>query len=191
MSVTNQSDQITKLRISAKTRSNYEHCLVRIKKFFTASNIQALNENGNIILPMNLDHIKAFLGNLSKEFQDGTILAHSTVNTYICSIKYYYKENQMIPICEISSYLEEFGNGYKKLVATKKDLGIMKNFEGKVAMDVEIFKNLSLYSLKKINSKESSYNHCIMILCWNMFSRYYYTTIYCYYIYYILLFRNL
>jgi hypothetical protein len=124
---------------------------------------------------MKLSHLKDFLIDLAREKEDKTVKAASTINTYICAIKNIHKETKNAELqlnFETKGYLNEFLCGYKKLVANKKHEGAMKNHEGKMDISITVYKRLAKFALKNVNGKVSSWMHCFLVLCWNMFARY-------------------
>lgn len=165
------NNSVESFRLNEKTRRNYNSCLSRIKSFFIKNNLTSYDQNTNKFkLPMVQEDIKQFLDYLAQPRLDGTVLAYSTVNSYINSIKFAHTEEKKDTSFETKQYLSQFYTGYKNIVAQKKNDGIMKNFEGKVPISYLLFTQLAAYSLK--STQNCFFVHCYLIYCWNMFARY-------------------
>ena len=126
------ADRICGNKVIDDTRAQY----FRTYKFICAYCVEklpdAVDEHEELRIPMQLTHVKTFLGDMSKDRADGSVKANSTVGGYVTVIKHYYKERKVMMDFETDAYLKNFTQGYKRVVAEKKNLGKMKQFEGKV-----------------------------------------------------------
>ena len=92
----------------------------------------SVDANGELIIPMSMDNLKAFLGDMGAAKEDKSLKAISTVAGYITVIKHYYKERlgNARMSDEQQQYLKKFHDGYKRVVAQAKNNGDMKQKEG-------------------------------------------------------------
>jgi hypothetical protein len=132
------ADRIVGRRINDLTRKGYQSCFAYITKFCSKHIPEAVDVHGNLIIPMQHLHFKAFLGSMGTEREDGTVKSKSAIQKYISVIKFYCKEKDE-RLSEASlNFADKFCQGHKNDIATKKEKGIMKNFEGKVPITYQI-----------------------------------------------------
>jgi hypothetical protein len=166
--------QIVKGRIEEDTRKGYERTLRFIVGICDVLCPLAIDKDTKQLrLPMKLCDLVAFLGEVAKERENKSVRAVSTITGYITAIKHAHTEAS-IPLSKaVDDYLVKFVNGYGRLVAKKKETGLMKNFEGKVALTFSLFVDLCKKSLFAcdLRSTFSRFVHLFGILCWNMFAR--------------------
>ena len=77
------------------TKKQYATSFKFIEKHCQEHYPDSVDENRNLILPMNIKHLKGFLGDMGVERADKTIKAKSTVTGYCSVIKFYYRQNQI------------------------------------------------------------------------------------------------
>lgn len=160
-------------RVVSKTKVKYGYLFNNITSFCRAHYRGSTHPNGDLVLPMSFNHLKAFFGDRFREREDGTLISFSHVNSYCSALKYFYKERNLRMAEDACEYLSQFCDGYKRLVADKKAQGIMKNFEGKVPVAYLIYMQLAKQALFAAEKRTpySSYVHCFMLLSWNLFAR--------------------
>lgn len=135
-------------RISNETRKMYLTTYKFIIKHCQVHMIDALTlDRSNLMFPMSLKHAKEFMGEVAREREDGTVKAKATLDNYSTVIKHYHKELNVEIAKDVYKFLQEFSEGFKRVVANKKDLGIMKNFEGKVAISMLVYSSLCKIAL--------------------------------------------
>jgi hypothetical protein len=155
------------------TRDNYARTYKLIARYCAEHFPSSVRPDGSLILPMASETIKSFLGEMAQSRPDGSVKAISTITGYINVIKFYYAESHIHLEEDIVDYLKEFTNGYKRIVAKKKEDGLMKNFEGKVPIGTLLYNQLAKRALFASDSRSSfsSFVHSFMILCWNLMAR--------------------
>ena len=92
--------------------------------------IDATDQEGNVIIPMQLEHLKLFYGRMATDRSDETVKSPSTLTGYSNAIKFLYIEKGLEIDKESYDFLKQFSSGYKRIVADKKDKGIMRQYEG-------------------------------------------------------------
>jgi len=167
------SDAIVQGRVLPKTRKQYYNLLKIVAAYFKESVPQALNPEGNIIVPVHLDYLKCFLSHITADREDGTVYSHSYLTAYLSALKFLYTEASQQMSKAASDYLSLFSDGYKRKIAVLKEQGVMKNREGKLPFTFQIFMNLCQISpfAAETRAPTSSFVHCFTILCWNLFAR--------------------
>ncbi len=166
--------QIVKGRIVEGTRKGYERTLRFISGICEILCEKSIDEKTGLLqLPVELRTLILFLGEVAKDREDKSIRALSTITGYINAIKHAHTEASLKLSAPVDDYLTKFVNGYGRLVAKKKETGLMKNFEGKVAISFGLFVQLTTKSLfaSELRSSASRFVHLFGILCWNMFAR--------------------
>ena len=134
----------------------------------------AVEGNGILKIPMSMSVLEKFLGDMSSDSDDtGKVKSLSTLASYCSAIKHAYKEKKVIIEKEMVNYMKDFAEGYKRRVAQKRSIGVMKNHEGKVGISITTFVKLSKHSLfaSEDRSVFSSFVHLFMVLSWNLFAR--------------------
>jgi hypothetical protein len=122
---------------------------------------------------MSRENLENFLGDMAAARADGTVKAVATVDGYCSTLKYYYRQAGVDITGELKTFFKDFHEGYKRIVAQKKENGVMKNHEGKVPVTVVIYKALAKLALFAATTRTrfSSFVHLFLLLCWNLFSR--------------------
>lgn len=165
------ADSIVDERVVTSTRDQYASKMRFMARFFRDNAmLDALDESGALRFPMSLEHVKAFLGFISADNPDGSMKAASTTFGYVSALKFYWRERHSIPH-DVDNYLKRFINGYKRRIAQKKELGLMKNYEGKVPVTISIYACLCRFALRIFRSAAGAFVHLYLILCWNLFAR--------------------
>jgi hypothetical protein len=143
-----KSDAVIGQRVVNKTRLHYEQTFKFITRYCNENIPGSCNEDGDLIIPINQEHLETFFGDMSADIDDsGKVKSHSTLTGYVTAIKHYYKENRIAIDFETNAYLKDFGKGFKRVVAQKKNEGIMKNFEGKIGVTFIIYCKLAKLAL--------------------------------------------
>ena len=126
-----------------------------------------------LIIPMTRENLENFLGDMAADQVDGKVKAAATVDGYCTVLKYYYRAAGFFIDAELANFFKNFHEGYKRIVARKKEAGIMKNYEGKVAVTYVIYCALAKVALFAASERTqfSSFVHLYLVLCWNLFSR--------------------
>jgi hypothetical protein len=103
----------------------------------------------------------------------GSSKATSTITSYITAIKHLHRENKINLSDEIKRFFKDFTDGYKRVIAKKRERGVMKHKEGKIPVSYLILMELSKKALHvaTYRSSFSSFVHTYMLLCWNLFAR--------------------
>jgi len=168
----NNADVIVSGRVNVETKVQYMSTIKFITNYCLKNISQAVSE-GELILPIELNHLKILLGDMGADRIDGKVRSVSTVQGYISSLKYYYKEKSVKVSDEFREYCDLFIEGYKRKVALKKEQGLMKNFEGKVPVSHLLYIQLAELGLKACDNRSpfASLVHAFMVLCWNLFAR--------------------
>lgn len=168
---------ITENRVMEKTRDQYKQTMdfmARQCLTLCPDAIQEGTEDAPVIqLPMSLNNIKIFFGIMGAEREDATIKSKSTVTGYISALKHAYR-SKSIPIPDDqTAFFKNFSDGYKRVVADKKQKGIMKQHEGKVACSYLLYTRLAKLALfaAEQRSNFSAFVHIFLVLCWNLFCR--------------------
>ena len=121
---------IEKKGVAEVTMRQYKARLLKMKKFFHDNNLQeALDEEGEIHVPMKIDHCLTFLSDLhqtshphnaAQEEESGTEtrggMASSTLQGYKSAIVYLYKERNIAMQEELHVAFSNFKRGYKRKV---------------------------------------------------------------------------
>ena len=165
--------EIVGQRVVERTKGQYETTLKYITKYCSEHYPEAIDPEGNLILPMTQANLEGFLGDMAADRQDGSCKAFSTVTGYCTVLKFYYREAGVIISPELERFFKNFHEGYKRKIAQKKDKGFMKNFEGKVAVTYVIYTALAKVALfaALLRTRFASMVHLFLILCWNLFAR--------------------
>lgn len=104
-------------------------------------------------------------------------VAHSTMQGYKSALKWYYEEKKVTMEAEVDRWLDTFVHGYKRIVADKKERGVMSITEGKSPFDFKSYKLLATKMLKtepqskKFNWAEGIFSWAFFIFCWNLMCR--------------------
>lgn len=93
--------------------------------------IEAVDDENQLIIPMRFEHLGIFFGRMAKDRDDKTVRAASSLTGYSSAIKFLYDEKGVELDKEAKDFMRRFSSGYKRIVADKKDKGIMKQYEGK------------------------------------------------------------
>lgn len=167
------ADDILGQHVLKKTRTQYADCVKFITNYCSNHIPDAVDENGKLKLPMDLEHLKRFLGDMGAERSNKTIKAASTMDAYGIALKFIYKENGIAIPASTNIFLKTFKEGYKRKVAQKKDIGDMKAHEGKVALTYPLYQKLCAYALfsPALRSTYSGFLHLFLVMCWNLFAR--------------------
>jgi hypothetical protein len=167
-------DEMVAKRVTAKTRKSYESTFRWITRICKERIPGSCDRNGSLKLPMRSAHLQAFLKIASEPVNnEGAIRAYSSVQQYVSVIKFFYEEQGKTMKTHVIEYLTKWLAGYKRDVATLKEKGIMKNYEGKLPINVKEYERLTQLALwaSEIRGKASSYVHLFLILCWNIYAR--------------------
>lgn len=171
MDVSGESSVLT-FRLNENTKKSYERCVASMETFFRENNVEGALSEGKISIPMKRHVASEFLESMASASDDGTVYSYSTLNSYICAIKNLYREKELGITPDLALYFKNFCEGYKRIIAKKKEDGIMKNREGKLPISHMMYKKLAVYGLKNLVAPSSSFVHLYMLLCWNMFARF-------------------
>jgi hypothetical protein len=133
----------------------------------------AINEHGELHLPMQIDVIKEFMGDMCQDRDDGSCKAESTMDHYANSVKWWHKEMKVPIENEIKEFFKNFKEGFKRRIALKKEIGTMSMKEGKKSVTYLQYIKLSKLALFASTNRTpfASCVHSYMILCWNLFAR--------------------
>ena len=144
-----------------------------IAKYCSKHYPDAVDAAGDLIIPMTRENLENFLGDMAADQVDGKVKAAATVDGYCTVLKYYYRAAGFFIDAELANFFKNFHEGYKRIVARKKEAGIMKNYEGKVAVTYVIYCALAKVALFAASERTqfSSFVHLYLVLCWNLFSR--------------------
>lgn len=115
-----KSDEILNNRVVSNTQQQYQTTFNFISNYCGEKYPESINEDGELIIPMKMEHIEAFLGDMSADRDDGSCKAKSTLTGYCTVIKYYYKKKHVPINEELKDYFKGFHEGVKRLVAKKK-----------------------------------------------------------------------
>ena len=165
--------EVVALRVVQSTSKQYASVFRFITTYCAEKYPDAVDDSGKLILPMNITLLKAFLGDMATDRSNGTVKATSTVTTYCTVLKHFYTEAGISINAELTDFFKQFHQGYKRKVAHKKNIGLMKNFEGKVGVTYVVYTALAKNALfaATLRTRFSSLVHAFLILCWNLFSR--------------------
>ena len=100
-----------------------------------------MNEDNEIILPLDKRVLEAFLNFLSKE--NGV----SSVNGYVSAIKWFYIKKEITMSNESVIALKKVLGGVKRKVADMKQSGSLEVFEGKRHLTFEQYVKIVTFSL--------------------------------------------
>ena len=173
------SDTITEGRVIEKTKKRYQQTMDFIARKCISICPDAVEagvvDTAAVVvkLPISFVNLKIFFGAMGTERSDLTVKSKSSVTGYISAIKYAYR-SKGIPIPEEQmSYFKSYTDGYKRVVADKKQKGIMKQHEGKVACSYLLYTKLAKLALFAAEQRSyfSAFVHVFLVLCWNLFSR--------------------
>ena len=159
--------------ITPETAATYDGVVKFIEKEIRNIQPAALDANGKLKIPMNFIHFQEFFGTMAEEREDKTVRAVSTLGTYANAIKSLHIRAGSRLSQEHYEYCKRFSGGFKRVVARKKDEGVMKQKEGKVPVTLAIYIGLCKIALFicGVRSAFSCFIHLFLILCWNLFSR--------------------
>ena len=108
---------------------------------------------------------------------DKATISVTTMQGYKSALKWLYAERNVPFAPEIDKWLESHIKGYKKIVAGKKQAGIMSVHEGKrpISFSGYCFLAYALMTLqaqgKKYGFMESIFGWCFQVLAWNLVGR--------------------
>ena len=155
------SNAIVGQRVVSATQAQYATTFKFITKYCAENYPDSVDASGKLILPMTQDNLESFLGDMATDRGDGSVKATSTVTGYCTVIKYFYKQAKVRIDGDQADYFKSFHEGYKRVVAKKKEQGLMKNFEGKVAVTYVIYASLAKIALFASQSRStfSSFVH--------------------------------
>ena len=132
-----KSNSIVEGSIVDKTKKKYAQTLDYITRQCASICPDAVEDKGDgeltLAIPMSLLNIQIFFGVMGSERSDLTVKSKSAVPGYISAIKWGYRKAKIkIPDDQLQ-FFKSFTDGYKRVVATKKQSGVMKQHEGKVS----------------------------------------------------------
>jgi hypothetical protein len=149
------------------TRNPYQS---RIVKIFAEDRPTGL-EDGQIKIPLPKSDWEWLLSVLASPFDNGTVLAKSTVSGYINALKFLHTEKQLLIESDIKVLLKHFDESFKRIVASEllqyivqylkifynvfyvcmlldlKERGVMKIHEGKLHFTMDTFAQLCRHAL--------------------------------------------
>ncbi len=169
-------DVVLKKRLAEKTKTIYQGALERATKFFIDNGYTAAFEPGTTTfkLPMELEHWRWFLGKKSRPLdKNGKVYAKSTLEQFVTALKNIHTERNIVIDPIVTNYLKKFVVGYGKLVAEKKQIGVMKNHEGKHHFTFDVYVQLCKAALfaNETRSHFARFVHVFICFCWNMIAR--------------------
>jgi len=168
------SDAIVAQKVVDKTKAQYATTLQYIARYCAESQDykSAVDQNGDLILPMTMANLRGFMGDMGAEREDKTVKSISTVTGYCTVIKYYTRKKAPLSQEQVT-FFKDYHEGYKRVVAQKKLKGQMKKNEGKVGISFHFYQALCKVALfaSEARSSFSSFVHLFCILCWNLFAR--------------------
>ena len=109
--------------------------------------------------------------------QNKVTVSVSCMQGYKSALKWLYKNRKYVFTADMNQWLDQFIQGYKKIVAEKKLNGVMDVKEGKYALSFAghcflCYVFLSLRPCgKKYPFKESIFGWCFQTFCWNIIGR--------------------
>jgi hypothetical protein len=87
-----RSEFILEGHVVKDTRKLYERNLVYITSYCRSHIPDACSPNGELIIPMELQHLESFLGEMTADREDDSCKTPSTIGGYVSALKFYYKE---------------------------------------------------------------------------------------------------
>jgi len=125
-------DDIMDERVVPSTKKFYKGAIKYLTKVCkNHDNLKgALDKEGHLKVPMDLNMLKSLFGELSKSDEDGKCKAFSTIQTYVSALKYLYRLKKVVFDKNACDDLKEFACGLKRIIAQKKTIGTMKSYEG-------------------------------------------------------------
>ena len=164
-------------RVIEGTSLTYASRMRRMKGYFAEKFPEDI-DRGEIRVPMNVEHVLAFFGSISK-WQDGErggvpgqLKSVSHMGGYRSALVDYYKmvhKRKFEP--ELDTRLSALLAGFKRQVAQAKQEGTMKITEGKQPLSIAGYRLLSDLLLKLPNSTISSFAWPFLTLCWCLMAR--------------------
>jgi hypothetical protein len=109
--------------------------------------------------------------------KDQITISHSCMGGYKSALKWHYEENGVLFPTDIDKWCDSFIIGYKKLIADKKERGIMKLKEGKSPLSFSglILMCTTMVTMLPTRNKftygELLFGWAYILLCWNVMSR--------------------
>ena len=170
------SQKILENRVIEKTKDKYRKTLNFMARQCLTICPDAVDDVGPPVvlhLPMSLENIQILFGVMGAERENKSVKSKSAVTGYISSLKFAYRENDIRTPDDQLAFFKSYSDGYKRIVASKKQDGIMKQHEGKVSCTYLLYVRLAQLALfaTEVRSKFSAFVHVFLVLCWNLFAR--------------------
>lgn len=177
----NNINEILNHALHTKTRANYNSKISVMIDFFKKHLNECpnslTNSNKKLFIPISKSNLEFFMNELCKEKPDKSLISHSTLNNYISAIKFAHSSHycgETVTISnDINKFFSDLSISFRKVISQKKEEGVMKNFEGKQPISFLVYKELAQNALKTCTVISGIFIHCFMVLCWNLFNRYY------------------
>jgi hypothetical protein len=162
-----QAEQTISAKISPGTVKVYTAKMNSVKRYFMKKkNISdALDQDGNVRIPMTEKNLKLFMGSVGKERDDETCQTSSSVQGYVSALKWHYGVHNQKMSQECTEVLSSFSKGHKRKVAGLRQKGKMKKHEGKGHFSFAEYRLLCQQALELIKSgNQNNMNHFISFL---------------------------
>lgn len=154
-------------KISNSSKKVYKSKIEQLTKYCQEKANSELDANGKLIVPLNPDVIKAFLGHKCKDKKSG-----STIVGYKSAIKWFYSLSNEKFDENLDQECDDLITGHKRTISDMKQNGEMEVFEGKRHLDFTYYIKIIEFSIKTcLDFNLSIFSHLYIVLCWNLMSR--------------------
>ena len=175
-------------RVVKDTRRQYNARLKKMKEHFQHVFPEALDEDGEIRVPMQTDHCLDFFGiihqtnnnrNAAQEEEhfgddrdeEQAVKAVSTLGGYRSAVVFLYKERNIKMQEDLNVGLSNFMQGYKRKVGELKQNGLMSITEGRQPLAFSGYRLLALKFLQLQKNTQALFAWPYFLLCWNLMAR--------------------
>ena len=165
-------------RVVASTSATYLSRINKMKAYFTEEFPQDMDDEGEFIMPMHVDHVLAFFGFISCWRQgegggdEGQLKSVSHMGGYRSALVGHYKirhKRKLEP--ELDTRLSALLSGFKRRVAQAKQTGTMKITEGKQPITFAGYRMLADLLFRGSNFNVATFSWPFLLLCWCLMAR--------------------
>ena len=157
-------------RLKNSSRRTYEHRAKVFAQWVKDNHPTYHDQNEDVVeglvLPLPESVITLFFGSLFNE-EAQEYKSVSTVQGYRSAINDLYKKKRLRMDETVSNSIDEFIAGYKRIIAEKKESGVVSMHEGKRPLLVQGYRMLA----SKAFTSSKLYAHLYLLMQWNTMSR--------------------
>jgi hypothetical protein len=155
-----QAEQLTDMRVKSDTKRKYKSCLNKMSKWLCKNGYaNAVDDNGELKLPLNKDQIMACLGalsikdrctndNITTDFSNRKRMSIAYMSTFRSALKDLHTKHNVRMASDLEVVLTTFYAGLTRTIGDLKHRGIMEIQEGRKPISISGYRILIDYILR-------------------------------------------